>query len=254
MASLFGIFRKMFGGSDEAERTTHEDGGTEAGKSSKTIKEEKSMVDEITEVAIEAEEAAVAAAAAIGGASGIETDAMTTAVTSAFADEDDDTTDDTSSETPSLPPLELKKEVVYLDRDHFNLPQSETVGRAIDFVNDTTNGAASGRAMRVYDYGVAAADAYELRVDKELLALAAIFNEVGDFAASKAESFLLENNMWKSLAAKVAAAIQHQEDGLTSNDVETRVLALGLQAEAAHGEVEYVHPATAAETRARHQG
>lgn len=249
MASLFGIFRKLFGGLNEADQSSHVNNAPQDDKTPEKSTQEKTLAEEIADVAIEVEEVAVATAASIGGVSGTETDAMTTAVTSAFADEDDEA----SSDTPALPPLELKKDVVYLDRDHFNLPQSETVGRAFEFVNEETNGAADGRAMRVYDYGVAAAAAYELRVDKELLALAAIFNEVGDFAASKAESFLLENNMWKSLASKVAAAIQHQENGLTSNDVETRVLALGLQAEAAHGEIEYVHPATAAETRARHQ-
>lgn len=197
-----------------------------------------------SEIVHEAESVAIAAAGALGGASGAMTDAMTDIVTGTVVGTDEE-------EVPHLPALELKGPVEYLDRDHFNLPRSELVVKAIALVTEAAGNDAEAKGIRIFEYGVAAAHSYDLRVDRELLLLGALLGELGDGASAKAEAFCLENGMWDALAKKIAFAIEKKGNGLEMDDIETRALTLGVNAEAANGEVDFVHAATAAETRNR---
>lgn len=152
---------------------------------------------------------------------------------------------------PHLPPLALTSPVEYLDRDAFVLPRSNVSEQAMDSIAAEAGDVVLARGIRVFEYGVAASAAYGLRVDRELLLLGALFGETGDDASAKARSFCVEKGMWEALADKVAFAITHRLDGATTDDIEARALALGVQAEAAGGQVDYINGATAAETISR---
>ncbi len=200
-----------------------------------------------SEIVQEAESVAIAAAGAVGGVSGAMTEAVTEMVQTAAGAPDEEAAD--GGLAPSLPPLARKETIDYLDRDHFVVPRSEPVVKAIALIDGTVGSDAAARGIRVFEYGVAAAAAYEMRVDRELLILGALLGQLGEGASAKAEAFCVENGMWDALAKKVASAIENASDGLNVDDIETRTLALGVAAEIANGEVDYVHAATAAETR-----
>ncbi len=200
-----------------------------------------------SEIVQEAESVAIAAAGAVGGVSGAMTEAVTDMVQTAAGAPDAHIEE--GGMVPSLPPLVKKETIDYLDRDHFVVPRSDNVVKAMALVDETVGQDATLRALRIFEYGVAASDAYELRVDREILLLGALLGQLGAEAPAKAEAFCVENGMWDALAKKVAYAIENNETGTTTDDVETRALALGVAAEVANGEVDYVHAATAAETR-----
>jgi|GEM_PF-6934014 len=293
MASLFGVFKKIFGGNEKpAANETVQDAasGQEAGgnivndaiasgqEALNTAKEQASSavetavenvtetvsetVDHMAEAAVakvsevansdivqEAESVAIAAAGAVGGVSGAMTEAVTGMAQAAAGALHDD---GEGGLAPTLPPLALKETIDYLDRDHFVIPRSDNVIKAIALIDETVGEKATAKAMRIFEYGVAAGHAYELRVDRELLLLGALLGQLGDGASAKAEAFCVENGMWDGLAKKVAFAIENASNGLSVDDIEVRALALGVAAEAAKGEVDYVHAATAAETRNKH--
>ena len=286
MASLFGVIKKIFGGGDakpKSETVLEQQPPTQEGETNlvsdvisggqevlHTAQEEVSKVAEAvsetvdhvaeaaaekmsevahSEIVQEAESVAIAAAGAVGGVSGQMTEAVTEMVQSATGapqEEEDE------GEVPVLPPLTMKEPIDYLDRDHFVLPRSELANKAIALVDESVGEEATARALRIFEYGVAAGQAHELRVDREILLLGALLGQLGAEAPSKAEAFCVENGMWPALAKKVAFAIENNEIGTTTNDIETRALALGVAAELANGGVAYVHAATAAETRNRH--
>ncbi len=199
-----------------------------------------------SEIVQEAESVAIAAAGAVGGVSGQMTEAVTDIVKSATG-MGDGASDD--GDEPVLAPLKMKETIDYLDRDHFVIPRSDLAVKAIALVDESVGNDATARAIRIFEYGVAGAQAHEMRVDREILLLGALLGQLGSDAPSKAEAFCIENGMWDALAKKVAFAIENNEVGTTLNDVEARALALGVAAEVANGEVAYVHAATAAETR-----
>ena len=202
-----------------------------------------------SEIVQEAESAVIAAAGAVGGVSGAMTEAVTDMVQTAAGVPNAEI--DEGGMVPSLPPLVMKETIDYLDRDNFVVPRSDSVIKAIALVDETVGQDATARALRIFEYGVAASHAYELRVDREILLLGSLLGQLGSEAPKKAEAFCIENGMWDALAKKVAFAIENNETGTTTDDVEARALALGVAAEMANGEVDYVHAATAAETRNR---
>ena len=251
MASFLAVVKKIFGGGKS-------EGKQETGAKHETIAETVSdTVDHMAEAAAEklsevanaeivqeAESVAIAAAGAVGGVSGQMTEAITDVVQTATGAGDD-------GEAPELPPLSMKDTIDYLDRDHFVLPRSELAKKAIALVDETVGHEATARAIRIFEYGVAGGQAHELRIDREIVLLGALLGQLGSDSPVQAESFCVENGMWPALAEKVAFAINNNETGTTTNDVEARALALGVAAEMANGEVAYVHAATAAETRNR---
>lgn len=142
--------------------------------------------------------------------------------------------------------------VQYIDRDEFDLPRSPLVVKALDVIEQKAGGQAVARGLRVFEYSMASALAFDLRVDRELLALSALFGESGADAATAAKSFCVAEGMWEALAEKVHDAIAARDTGANSDILETRAIALGVMAEAAKGNVPYINGATVAETLKRH--
>ena len=245
MASFFGVIKKIFGGGkpEAKQESIAETVSDTVDHVAETAAEKLSEVAN-SEIVQEAESVAIAAAGAVGGVSGQMTEAVTDIVQTATGVADD-------GEAPQLPPLSMKEPIDYLDRDHFVLPRSDLANKAIALVDKTVGQDATARAIRIFEYGVAGGQAHGLRVDREIVLLGALLGQLGPDSPAKAESFCVENGMWPALAQKVAFAINHNETGTTTNDIEARALALGVAAENANGDVAYVHAATAAETRNR---
>lgn len=147
---------------------------------------------------------------------------------------------------------EIERFAAYIDRDEFNLPRSGNIQKAVEVIKAQHGKPGLERALRVFEYAMAASLAYDLRVDREILALAALFSVSGENAGEQAYAFAIKQGMWDALAEKVKNCIEHQADGSGSDDRETRALALGVAAEAAGGHVPYIHGATSAETKRRH--
>ena len=142
--------------------------------------------------------------------------------------------------------------VVYIDRDEFMLPRSENVAAALELVKTQQGKPALAKALRIFEYSMAAALGADLRVDRELLALAALFSQTGANAGEAAYAFAIKNGMWDALAERIKSSIDEQATGAQSDCLETRALALGVAAEAAGGNVPYIHVSTSEETRRRH--
>lgn len=142
--------------------------------------------------------------------------------------------------------------VVFIDRDDLSLPLSSSVSKAVELVRGQQGAAGVARGLRVYEYANASAKAFDLRVDHELLALGALFSGFGPNGGEQAYAFCIIQGMWEGLADKVKSAIENLDSGISSDDLETRALALGAKAEALGGQVPYINGATSAVTRKRH--
>lgn len=140
----------------------------------------------------------------------------------------------------------------FLDRDEFVLPRSENVDQAITHIKAQAGKEGVAMGLRIFEYAIAGASAFDLRVDRELLAIASLFSQTGENAGEQAYAFCIKHGMWEALAEKVKEAIEAHTSGLKAEDLETRALALGVLAESHQGAVPYVHVATAAETARRH--
>ena len=140
----------------------------------------------------------------------------------------------------------------FLDRDEFVLPRSENVDQAIAHIKAQAGKEGVAMGLRIFEYAIAGASAFDLRVDRELLAIASLFSQTGENAGEQAYAFCIKHGMWEALAEKVKEAIEAHSSGLQAEDLETRALALGVLAENHQGAVPYVHVATAAETARRH--
>ncbi len=140
----------------------------------------------------------------------------------------------------------------FLDRDEFVLPRSENVDQAMAHIKTLVGQEGFAKGLRIFEYALAGASTFDLRVDRELLAIAAIFSQTGQNAGEQAYAFCIKHGMWDALAEKIKEAIEAHTSGLQADDLETRALALGVLAESHAGAVPYVHSATAAETVRRH--
>ena len=141
---------------------------------------------------------------------------------------------------------------VFLDRDEFVLPRSENVDQAMAHIKGQTGDSGLATGLRIFEYAVAGASAFNLRVDRELLAIASLFSQTGENAGEQAYAFCIKHGMWDALAEKVKEAVEGRASGLQADDIETRALALGVLAEGHGGAVPYVHSVTAAETTRYH--
>jgi len=142
--------------------------------------------------------------------------------------------------------------VVYIDRDDLSLPLSNNVSKALELVKGQQGAAGVAHGLRVYEYATASAKAFDLRVDSELLALGALFSGFEDNGGEQAYAFCIIQGMWQGLAEKVKLAIEAQNSGIASEDLETRALALGVKAQALGGQVPYINGATSAVIAQRH--
>ncbi len=231
---MFGFIKKLFGSKPVEKAQEAVEGAVD------TVSEHVSgAADKVMEEAGHLKQAAEVELEEIGEAVKPALDEAKAAVARVVSDND----------TP--PPSDMSN-VAYLDRDEFNLPRSKNVDQAVQLIRAQHGKPALAKVLRIFEYGMAGALAYDLRVDRELLALAALFSQAGDNAGEQAYAFAIKHGMWDALAEKIKSAIDDQGQGSSSDCRETRALALGVAAELAAGQVTYIHGATSAETRRYH--
>ncbi len=140
--------------------------------------------------------------------------------------------------------------VVHLDRIALSAPQSDRGEKAIEVVRAKGGAGAIAKGLRIYEYALAAGEAYGLRPDKELMLLSSLFSVLGGEGGNAARQFCLDNGMWPALAERVGAVVEGSGD--EGGEAEGKLLALGRDAEQSNGVAEWLHSLTAREIAKRH--
>lgn len=283
MASLFGMIKSLFGGgSSEAalETKTETQTDTETYSSADPVMTLQHDVEEVVEsvvavastradyVAEQAAEFVEETAASVSdmasdvlsGAredvAGLSEDAseVGSGIVDAISGDEQSPAAEPQAVGQPLSDIQLDGPPSFINRDEFTLPRSEIVVKAVAHVEQTFGAPALAKGLRVYEYSLAAAQAYDWRVDRELLLLASLFTDTGADAGARASDFAVKAGMWDALAARIAEIINGAATAQSMDEPETRALSLGLNAEGAGGNVAYINPANAAETCERNAG